>query len=94
MDNLMSDKKKKELEELINESENEAREHKKNLLPLGICFLLGGIVSFIAIPFVIQIDGINKRSMGMHAICITFGFIGCLGGPFMFYKYINIKKEE
>lgn len=94
MNKELSDKKKQELEELINESETDAVNYKKSLLPLGAVFLLGGIMAFLALPFVIQGDGINKGTIALVSVCITFGFIGCLGGPFMIFNYVKLKKEE
>ncbi len=94
MNKGLSDKKKQELEELINESEAEAKNYKKNLLPLGISFLLGGVMALLALPIVIHGEDIDKGTIAGVSVCLTSGVIGCIGGPFMIFNYIKLKKEE
>jgi drug/metabolite transporter (DMT)-like permease len=86
----MNEKKKKILSELIEDSEREVKESKSKLLPLGIFFTLGGIISIITFFIEASYSDFDEDFI---AILLYYGLVGIIGGPSIIIYYFKLKHD-
>ena len=94
MESQLNEKKQDELDELLRESQIEAGEQNRFYLPIGIAFILAGIVSFIAAGRELAIGSGDIYNSRFIAICIALGFAGCLGGPVILLIHFKSGKTD
>jgi hypothetical protein len=87
---IMNEKKKKILSELIEDSEREVKESKSKLLPLGIFFTLGGIISIITFFIEASYSDFDEDFI---AILLYYGLVGIIGGPSIIIYYFKLKHD-